>query len=71
MAARSLEIIARHDRSLVLDQWEALYHRLASEFIEAKERKLRQRKHADYVRPKTNRPRMVNASKFAMDQLEE
>ena len=71
MAARSLEIIARHDRSLVLDHWEALYHRLASEFIEAKERKLRQRKHADYVRPKTNRPRMVNASKFAMDQLEE
>ena len=41
MGAKSLEIIAKHDRTLVLDQWEALYRRLSSEFVEAKERKLR------------------------------
>jgi len=42
MGARSLEIIAKHDRRLILDQWEALYQRISSEFIEAKERERRQ-----------------------------
>ena len=71
MGAKSLEIIAKHDRELVLDQWEALYYRLASEFIEAKERKLRQRmarKYPGYIQPKSHRPRMVNSNKFALDQ---
>ncbi|HXX78978.1 MAG TPA: glycosyltransferase, partial [Ktedonobacteraceae bacterium] len=42
MGSKSLEIIARHDRAKVLDQWEALYLRLSNEFFEARERKLRQ-----------------------------
>src|SRR5229473_3204626 len=68
MGAKSLEIIARHDRTLVLDQWEALYRRLSNEFVEAKDRKLRQRrerKAAGHVRYKKARPRMVRTSDLA------
>ena len=43
MGAKSLEIIAPHDRALILDQWEALYHRLSKEFVEARQRKLQLR----------------------------
>jgi glycosyltransferase involved in cell wall biosynthesis len=43
MGAKSLEIIAPHNIERVLDEWEALYRRLSTEFIEAKERKLRMR----------------------------
>lgn len=43
MGAKSLEIIAKHDRLLVLDQWEALYRRISNEFVEAKQRKLQMR----------------------------
>jgi phosphatidylinositol alpha 1,6-mannosyltransferase len=71
MGAKSLEIIARHDRTLVLDQWEALYRRISNEFVEAKERKLRQhreRKAAGHVRYKKARPRMVRTSDLAIDQ---
>jgi phosphatidylinositol alpha 1,6-mannosyltransferase len=71
MGAKSLEIIARHDRTLVLDQWEALYRRLSNEFVEAKDRKLRQRrerKAAGHVRYKKARPRMVRTSDLAIDQ---
>jgi glycosyltransferase involved in cell wall biosynthesis len=71
MGAKSLEIIARHDRTLVLDQWEALYRRLSIEFVEAKDRKLRQRrerKAAGHVRYKKARPRMVRTSDLAIDQ---
>ncbi len=71
MGAKSLEIIAKHDRTLVLDQWEALYHRLSNEFIEAKERKFRQRmerKHPDYVRPRIHLPHIVRAGKLGLDQ---
>jgi phosphatidylinositol alpha 1,6-mannosyltransferase len=39
MGAESLEIIAKHDRLQVLDQWEELYRRLSIEFKEAKERR--------------------------------
>ena len=39
MGLKSLQIIAEHDSEWVLDQWEALYWRLANEFAEAKERK--------------------------------
>jgi glycosyltransferase involved in cell wall biosynthesis len=65
MGAKSLEIIARHDRTMVLDQWEALYRRLSNEFIEAKERKLRrhrERKAASHMRYKKARPRIVRTS---------
>ena len=71
MGAKSLEIIARHDRTLVLDQWEALYRRLSNEFVEAKDRKLRQRrerKAAGHVRYKKARPRMVRTSDLTIDQ---
>ncbi len=46
MGANSLQIIAKHDRTQIIDQWEALYHRLSTEFIEAKERIIRQ--HSKY-----------------------
>jgi phosphatidylinositol alpha 1,6-mannosyltransferase len=71
MGSKSLEIIARHDRIQVLDQWEALYYRLSNEFVEAKERKLRlqrERKRASYVRYRKTRPRMVRTSDLAIDQ---
>ncbi|GHO89294.1 glycosyltransferase [Dictyobacter formicarum] len=44
MGAESLNIVAAHDSSNVLDQWEELYTRLAAEFAETQ--KLRQRVHA-------------------------
>jgi phosphatidylinositol alpha 1,6-mannosyltransferase len=71
MGAKSLEIIARHDRTMVLDQWEALYRRLSNEFVEAKERKLRQhreRKAAGHMRYKKVRPRRVRTGDRAIDQ---
>ena len=71
MGLNGLEIIARHDSTQVLDQWEALYHRLANEFVEAKERKLRrqrERKKTGYVRYRKTRPRMVRTSDLAIDQ---
>jgi phosphatidylinositol alpha 1,6-mannosyltransferase len=39
MGEESLQIIAKHDRSQVLTEWENLYRRLAIEFKEAKERR--------------------------------
>jgi phosphatidylinositol alpha 1,6-mannosyltransferase len=71
MGAKSLEIIAKHDRVKVLDRWEALYHRLAYEFIQAKELKLwrrMQRKFPGYVQPKVHRPRIVRTGPLAFDQ---
>jgi phosphatidylinositol alpha 1,6-mannosyltransferase len=65
MGLKSLEIIARHDRTQILDQWEALYRRLSNEFVEAKERKLRrlrERKKTGYVRYRKIKPRMVRTS---------
>src|SRR5438270_11443824 len=43
MGAASLEIIARHDRSRILLQWEELYRRLSNEFTDARERRQRLR----------------------------
>jgi len=71
MWANSLEIIARHDCTMVLDQWEALYRRLSNEFVEAKERKLqqrRERKSPGYVRPGGVRSRLVRTSDLSLDQ---
>lgn len=62
MKQKSLEFIARHDRSKVLDEWEALYRRLSIEFIEAKQRKLHLRKAhkvPGYVSPAPRRRRIV------------
>ncbi len=52
MGAESLQIIAKHDRTQVLDQWEELYHRLSREFIEAKLRRMQwrvERKYPHYI----------------------
>lgn len=62
MKQKSLEFIARHDRSKVLDEWEALYRRLSIEFIEAKQRRLHLRKThkvPGYVSPAPRRRRIV------------
>jgi glycosyltransferase involved in cell wall biosynthesis len=70
MGTNSLEIIAGHDRKLVLDQWEALYRRLSNEFIEAKERKMRQRrerKRSSYARSKKVRSRLFLTSDLSPD----
>jgi hypothetical protein len=56
---------------MVLDQWEALYRRLSNEFVEAKERKLRQRrerKRPGYARHKKVRSRMVRTGDLTLDQ---
>jgi glycosyltransferase involved in cell wall biosynthesis len=39
MGEQSLKIIAAHERVKVLDEWEEIYHRLALEFKENKERR--------------------------------
>lgn len=76
MATKSLEIIARHDRSRVLVQWEELYRRLSNEFIEARERQLRmrmQRKRPDYkpsqtkAKTKIPRPRITRTGELSLD----
>jgi phosphatidylinositol alpha 1,6-mannosyltransferase len=62
MRLKSLEIIAGHDRRKVLEEWEALYRRLSNEFIEAKERRQRQRlarKNPNYKRSAIHLPRIV------------
>ena len=43
MGAKSLEVIAAHDRLKVVEQWESLYRRLSNEFIEIRQRKLQYR----------------------------
>jgi glycosyltransferase involved in cell wall biosynthesis len=70
MGSKSLEIIARHDRAQILDQWEALYQRLSNEFVEARERKLRrhrERKRAGYIRNRKTRPRVMRTGDLAID----
>ncbi len=72
MGQKSLEIIGKHDRVHVLDQWEALYRRLASEFIEAKQRKqeLRMaRKRPGYIPPPApvRHPRIVRTGELILD----
>jgi glycosyltransferase involved in cell wall biosynthesis len=52
MGAESLKIIATHDRTEVLNQWEEIYQRLSLEFIEAKIRRMQwrvERKYPNYV----------------------
>ena len=71
MGQKSLEIISHHDRTQVLDKWEALYWRLSNEFVEAKERKLQlrmARKRPGYIPPATHRPRIVRTGELTLDQ---
>jgi glycosyltransferase involved in cell wall biosynthesis len=66
MGAKSLEIIASHERGKILEEWEALYRRLSNEFIEAKERRQRHRiarKNPHYKRPEKHRPRIVRTGR--------
>ncbi|GLV55299.1 glycosyl transferase [Dictyobacter sp. S3.2.2.5] len=49
MGSESLNIIAAHDKDNVLDQWEELYTRLATEFAETQ--RMRQRAHAPSIAP--------------------
>jgi phosphatidylinositol alpha 1,6-mannosyltransferase len=71
MGQKSLEIIAKHDRVQVLDQWESLYRRLSDEFIEARQRKSQLRlrsKRFGYTPPVvTRRPRIVRTGELALD----
>ena len=71
MGQKSLEIIAKHDRAQVLDQWESLYRRLSDEFVEAKQRRLQLRllrKRFGYAPPPvTRRPRIVRTGELALD----
>jgi len=71
MSEKSLEIIAKHDRVLVLDQWESLYRRLSDEFIEAKQRKLQlraARRRSGFTAPATSRrPRIARTGEQALD----
>ncbi len=70
MGKKSLEIVARHDRIQVLDQWEALYRRLSNEFIEARQHKLEMRmarKRPGYIPPTTRRPRIVRTGDLVLD----
>jgi phosphatidylinositol alpha 1,6-mannosyltransferase len=72
MGAKSLEIIAKHDRMQVLSQWETLYRRLANEFVEAKERRIRlrmERKRPGYIQQKSHRPRLVRTGELVLDQF--
>jgi len=70
MGQKSLEVVAKHERSRILDQWESLYRRLSIEFIEAKERKLqllRARKFPGYIPPTPRRPRIVRTGELVLD----
>ncbi len=75
MGAASLEIIARHDRSRVMIQWEELYRRLSNEFQEARERRQRQRMQRKFPgyklsETKQHRPRIVRTGELTLDQRE-
>lgn len=70
MSARSLEIIAKHNRALVLEQWESLYRRLSLEFIEAKDRKAQMRiarKRTGYIARHTRHSHIVRTGDLLAD----
>jgi glycosyltransferase involved in cell wall biosynthesis len=71
MGAKSLQIIAPHDRVRILDEWDALYRRLSNEFIEAKERKQRERmerKGSRRTQLKIRRQRIAHTGELTFDQ---
>jgi phosphatidylinositol alpha 1,6-mannosyltransferase len=76
MGAESLRIIAHHDRSKVLIEWEELYRRLAIEFQDAKERRkqLRQARKNRVTIPQelqnVQLPRIRRTGKLVSDQAQ-
>lgn len=69
MGAEGLKIIAKHDRTQVLDQWEEVYQRLSLEFVEAKNRRMRwrvERKNPNYVPKQSDRPRIRRTGDLAL-----
>jgi len=73
MGARSLEIVAEHDITIILDQWETLYQRLITEFAEARKRKRKRglslaRKLAGFARGAATPSRKISASDLALDK---
>jgi glycosyltransferase involved in cell wall biosynthesis len=71
MAERSLKIIAAHDRTRVLEEWEEIYCRLSLEFKENKERReyLRKvRKYRNYKMKKTKKVSKAKVTKPATIQ---
>jgi len=67
MGEQSLKIIAAHDRVKVLDEWEELYHRLASEFKENKER--RQHRHTARKYPAYKSQNVTKVSKVKVAKV--
>jgi phosphatidylinositol alpha 1,6-mannosyltransferase len=73
MGARSLEIVAEHDITIILDQWETLYQRLITEFAEAEQRRRKRglpltRRLAGFARDVTASSRELQASDLALDK---
>lgn len=71
MGAESMNIIAHHDRTKVLDEWEILYRRLSSEFQDAKERKQQlriKRKYPQYRPQDVYHSRIRRTGDLAFDQ---
>jgi len=71
MGARSLEIVAAHDRLKVVEQWESLYRRLSNEFIEARQRKLQYRmarKNPHFKRPAKRPSRIVRTGDLKLEK---
>jgi phosphatidylinositol alpha 1,6-mannosyltransferase len=67
MSEQSLKIIAAHDRVKVLDEWEEIYQRLASEFKENKKRRQQLRtasKSSAYKPQKTSKASKTKAAKI-------
>ena len=59
MGQESLNIVSKHDRTIVLQEWEEVYDRLTAEFDEARERKMRWRiAHRHPNAPHIEHPRM-------------
>ena len=70
MGAKSLEVIAAHDRLKVVEQWESLYRRLSNEFIEARQRKLQYRmarKNPHFKRPAKRPSRIVRTGDLKLE----
>ncbi len=64
MSLESLEIIQKHDRLHVLDEWEELYRRLSVEFREAKLRRQQQRLIGKYDGPNAQRKQNMPRSRM-------
>ncbi len=77
MGQQSLKIIAAHDRTKVLDEWEEIYRRLAFEFRETRERKRQMRvarKYPAYLSPgaaPAPRPRLHRTGELLHDWTNE